>query len=53
MMETDFSSTRSCLLLFGGKGSSMIDMYVHQPLCFFKSIHIIVDGHKIENVRST
>ena len=48
-MEAEMSSTQSCSLLFGGNTVSyMIDISVRQPLCFFKSIHIIVDGHKIK-----
>ncbi len=43
-METFFGSIRTCWLLFGGKVNSMIDMSVHQPLCLFKFIHVIVDG---------
>ncbi len=43
----DISSIRSFSLLFGLK-KAMIDMSVRQPFCFFKSIHIIVDGHKIK-----
>ncbi len=46
-MKTDISSTQSCFII-RKKKKAMINMSVHQLLCFFRSIHIIVDSHKIK-----
>lgn len=46
-METD-NSSYEVSRYYSGKKKPMSDMSVCQPWCFFRSIHIMVDGHRIK-----